>query len=82
MQFVLMKRWVAKARDIIYLLISALVSMNINKNVTLREKTVRGGKVNSEPELDAIGSLCLPCTFSKSESVMVSFDNQVCSDAQ
>lgn len=67
MQFVLMKRWVAKARDIIYLLISALVLMNINKNMTLWENTVHRGKVNSKPELDAVGTLCFPCTFRKSQ---------------
>lgn len=56
MQFVLMKRWVAKASDIIYLLISALVSMNINKNTVLWENTAQRGKVNSKHELDAVGT--------------------------
>lgn len=44
MQFVLMKRWTAKVRDIIYLLISALVFMNINKNMTPQENTVHRGR--------------------------------------
>ena len=56
MQFVLMKRWVAKARDTIYLLISALAFMNINYNMTPRENTICRGKVNCKDVLDAIGT--------------------------
>lgn len=59
MQFVLMKRWVAKASHIIYLLISALVSMNINKNMILWENTAQRRKVNSKHELDAVGTPAL-----------------------
>ena len=55
MQFVLMKRWVAKARDTIYLFISALAFMNINQNATPRENTIRRGKVNRKDVLGAMG---------------------------
>lgn len=56
MQFVLMKRWVAKARDIIYLLISVLVFMTINKNMVSWESSIHGGKVGCKHKHAAVGN--------------------------
>lgn len=46
----------AKARDIIYLPISALVFVTINKNTVSWESTVPGGKVGSKHEDAAVGN--------------------------